>query len=229
MFYDEPKYLIADAIETPSIAIEQVRMELGHMGGLINTMVHTIQPAIEDKDHKQIEKIISTHHKVNILDEAILQYLSLLGKEELTDKESVDLQSMMTATTNLNEISEVISNELSEIAVQYIEGKQMPSEVTRDLLRSYYQNVCQSVHDAVKAISEEDQLLAEKVINRKADIKSFQNEILSRKSSHIGSEEDNYLQKARLEMSLMEKMYRIYFYSKNIAKVVLPAALSKNT
>jgi len=51
-------------------------------------------------------------------------------------------------------------------------------------LRNYYQDVCHSLQDAVKAISEDDQLVAEKVINRKADIKSYQNEILTRKSSH---------------------------------------------
>ena len=149
----EPKYIVMDAIETPSLAIEQVRMELGHMGGLINSMVHAIQPAIEEKDHKQIDTIISTDHKVKILDEAILEYLSLLGKEELTDKESDDLQVMMNATINLNDISDVISNELTEIAIRYIEGKNRSSEITRELLKRYYQEVCFSVADAVKAIS----------------------------------------------------------------------------
>ena len=94
-------------------------------------------------------------------------------------------------------------------------------------MKSYYQEVCFSVADAVKAISEGDQLLAEKVINRKAEIKSFQNDILSRKASHLGSEESDYLEKVRMEISLMEKMYRIYFHAKGIAKSVLPVALSK--
>ena len=225
----EPKYLLSGALETPSIALEQVRMELGHMGGLVNTMLHDIQPAIIAKDHKQIEKIISIDHKVKILDEAILHFLSQLRKEELTDKESMDFQALMTATTNLNDISDVITNELSELALHYIESDQLPSDITRELLRNYYQDVCHSLQDAVKAISEDDQRVAEKVINRKADIKSYQNEILIRKSSHLGSEEANYLEKARMEMSLMEKLYRIYFHAKSVAKVVLPAALSKNT
>ena len=225
----EPKYIISDALETPSLAIEQVRLELGHMGGLINTMLHSVQPAIADKDHKQIDKIISMDNKIKILEEAILQYLHLLRKENLTDKESDDLQAVMTATINLQELSDVISSELSEIALYYIKNDQRPSEVTRELLRNFYQEVCHSVHDAVKAISEEDQQLAEKVINRKADIKSYQAQILTRKSKHLGSEEANYLEKVRMEMSLMEKLNRIYSHAKNVAKVVLPVALSQSS
>ncbi|MCN4145126.1 MAG: hypothetical protein LC437_08950 [Thiohalomonas sp.] len=53
-----------------------------------------------------------------------------------------------------------------------IEGEQKPSKITRELFQNFYQDVCHSVHDAVKAISEDDQQAAEKVINRRADIKS---------------------------------------------------------
>jgi len=224
----ETKYIIKDAIETPSLALEQVRMELGHMGGLVNTMLQSVHPAIIDKDHKQIEKIISMDNKVNILEQSILNYLRLLRQEELTDKESIDLQAIMTAAINLEELADVIKNELSEIAIYYIEGNKKPGEVTRELFQNFYQEVCHSVHDAVKAISHDDQQAAEKVMNRRADIKSYQNKIIIRKSSHLGSEEADYLERARMEMSLMEKLYRIYSHARSIAKVVLPDALNKS-
>ncbi len=223
----EPKYITTDAIESPSLALETVRMELGHLGGLINTMMQAIQPAIAEKDHDQVDKIISMDNKVKILVDAILQYLSLLRKEPLTEKESNNFQAMMTATTHMDQISDVISNELSEVATHYIESEQKPSDITRELLKTYYQDVCLSVQDAVTAISEEDQLMAEKIINRKGDIKAYQDDLLTRKSSHLGSEEANYLEKARQEISLMEKLYRIYSNAKGIAKVVLPIALNK--
>lgn len=225
----ETKFIINDALNTPSIAIEQVRMELGHMGGLTNTMLHSIQPAIIDKDRKQIEKIISMDNKINILEESILQYLHLLKKEDLTDKQSNDLHTIMTATINLEELADVIKNDLSEIAIHYIEDGRPTSEITRKLLQDYYRDVCHSVSDAVKAISEEDQQFAEKVINRKAEIKSYQNKILTMESDYLYSEESNHLQRMRMEVSLMEKLYRIYTHAKNIAKVVMPAALSKDT
>ncbi|MCU7837485.1 MAG: Na/Pi cotransporter family protein [gamma proteobacterium symbiont of Taylorina sp.] len=224
----EPKFIIEDAIDTPSIAIEQVRMELGHMGGLVNTMFHSIQPAVMDKDRKQIDKIISMDNKVNILEESILQYLHQLKKEDLTDQESDDLHAVMTATINLEELADVIKNEIAELAIHYIENGRPNSEVTRELFNNYYQEVCHSVSDAVKAISENDQQFAEKVINRKADLKTYQEKIMTRKSDNLGKDEDNYLQRVRMEMSLMEKIYRVYTHAKNVAKVVLPETISKN-
>jgi len=65
------------------------------------------------------------------------------------------------------------------------------------------------------------------VINRKADIKSCQNKVFTRKSTNLGSEEENYLEKARLEISLMEKLYRIYSYARSVEKEVLPVAIGK--
>ncbi|WP_246539964.1 Na/Pi cotransporter family protein [sulfur-oxidizing endosymbiont of Gigantopelta aegis] len=221
----EPKYLNTDSIETPSLSLGMVRMELGHLGGLINTMIQSIQPAIIGKNQKQIDKIISMDNKVKILVDAIFQYMSLLRKEPLTEKESIDFQTMMTATTLMDQISDVISNDLCETALYYIESGQVPSKITRELLKNYYQDVCHSVQDAIKAISNNDQLIAEKVILRKSEIKAYYNNLLSRKSSHLGSEEPNYLEKARQEMSLMDKLFRVYSHASGIANVVLPQAL----
>ncbi len=221
----EAKYLIEDAIKAPALALEQVRMELGRMGGIINTMLQDVRPAILNKDHKQIEKIVSMDNKINILESLILKFLSKIRAEELTEKESADHQAVMTATVNLENLADVIKSDMADIATYLIEHDHETSEVTKELFRNYYKDVCQSVEDAVTAISENDQLAAEKVINKKEDMKRYEDKILSRKSSHLGSEQKDYLQMARLEMSLVEKLYRIYNHARSVAKVVLPVEI----
>ena len=202
-----------------------MRLELGRMGKIINTMLHDVRAAIINKDRKQIDKILSMDHKVNILETSVLEYLSKLRREELTEKQSNDHQALMTAAINLEKLADVIKEDLGEIALHFIEQDHPASEITRNLFQKYYNDVRLSLDDAVKAISENDQLAAEKVINRKADIKRYENELLSRKSSRLGTEEEDYLQTARLEISLMDKLYRIYSHTRGIAKVVLPAAI----
>lgn len=52
--------------------------------------------------------------------------------------------------------------------------------------------------------------------------KVYVDKILSRKPSHQGSQKENYLKLARLEITLMQSVHRLYFFARGIAKVVLP-------
>lgn len=223
----EAKYLYDDAIQTPTLALEQTRMELGRMGGIINTMLNDIRPAIINNNRHKIDEIILMDNKVNILESLILEYLSKTRKEELTDKESVDHQALMTATINMESLADVIKDDIAEIALFFIDNNYHGSEVTREMFKTFYQDLCQTLDDAVQAISKSDQQAAEKVVNKKMIMKHHVDKILARKSSHLGNEKENYLQMARLEISLMEKMYRIYSLANSVARVVLPSAIKQ--
>lgn len=223
----EAKYLYEDAIETPTLALEQTRMELGHMGEFIITMLKEIRPAVVNRNRQLVDEIILMDNKVNILESLILQYLGKTRQQELTDKESIDHQALMTATINLENLADVIKDDIAEIALFFIEHNHRSSEVTREMFQNFYQDICQTVADTIEAVSKNDQQAAEKVINKKADIKHHIDKILTRKSITLGNEEENHLKMSRLEISLMEKLSRIYTLARRSAKVVLPVTLTQ--
>jgi phosphate:Na+ symporter len=188
-------------------------------------MLQGVRSAILNKDRQQIEKIGLMDNKVDVLDSLILKFLSELRREKLTEQEGADHQALMTATVHLENLADVIKSDLASIANNLIENDHQISDITQELFQQYYIDVCQSAKDAVAAISENDQLMAEKVINKKEDMKRYEDKIMTRKSSHLGSQKQNALQTARMEMSLVESLYRIYTHARGVAKVVLPAAI----
>ncbi len=220
----EPKYLMDDVIETPSLAIGQVRLELSRMGEIIHQMFNDIQPAMIDRDRKKLEEMFVMDDKVNILQSSTLEYLSKLRKEELTEQESHDHQSMMITTINLQNISSVIRDDISEILFYFIKKDYRPSDTTREIFMDFYHDICLTLEETAKAISTNDQVIAEQVINRRTAIKDYEEQILSRKSSHLGKNEEDYLKMAQLELSLMEKMFRIYSLSRRISKNILSSS-----
>ena len=224
----EAKYLYEDSLESPTLALEQTRMELSRMGEIIHSMINDMRPAVLDHDRQKIQEIIALDDKVNILESLIFKFLSKIRKEELTEKESNDHQALMTATINLRNLSDVIKDDMAEIALYFIDNNHPSSEITEELFQNFYHDVCQSIKDAVNAVSKNDQQAAELVINKKADMKRYVNKILSRKSSHLGSEEDNYLKSARMEITLMQNFYRLYSYAKRVAEVVVPLELKQS-
>ena len=223
----EAKFLYDDSLDSPTLALEQTRMELSRMGGIIHSMLCDLQPAVMNHDRQQVKDIMSMDDKVNILESLIFKFLSKIRKEELTDKESTDHQALMTATVNLKSLADVITGDMVEIALYFIENNHERSEITQELFQNFYWDVCQSVEDAIKAVSKNDQQAAETVINKKMDMKHYVDQILMRKSSHLASKQENYLKLARLEITLMQNMYRLYFFSNRIAEVVMPVELSQ--
>ncbi|MBE9526042.1 MAG: Na/Pi cotransporter family protein [Proteobacteria bacterium] len=220
----EPKYLMDGVIETPSLAIGQVRLELSRMGEIIHQMFNDIQPAMIDRDRKKLEEIFVMDDKVNILQSSTLEYLSKLRKEELTEQESHDHQSMMITTINLQNISSVIRDDISEILFYFVKKDYQPSDTTREIFLDFYHDICLTLEETAKAIGTNDHVIAEQVINRRTAIKDYEEQILSRKSSHLGKDEEDYLKMAQLELSLMEKMFRIYSLTRRISKNILSSS-----
>jgi hypothetical protein len=53
----EPRYLDEDVVDVPAMALEQVRFEIGHMGGIINGMFSTLRKGIREDD-RQVRDLI---------------------------------------------------------------------------------------------------------------------------------------------------------------------------
>ena len=60
----------------------------------------------------------------------------------------------------------------------------------------------------------------------KNEIKQLSDELLARRSERLGRKDSQYLAAARLDMSLIDKMHRIYSLTKRIAREVLPKELA---
>ncbi len=60
----------------------------------------------------------------------------------------------------------------------------------------------------------------------KGRIAHLADDFLTRKSERLGTEKTDHLAAARWEMSVVDKLRRIYTMAKRISKVVLPAPLA---
>ncbi len=130
------------------------------------------------------------------------------------------------ALINLKSVADELKDEIADIIACFIEHKHKGSEVTRELFKNLYQGIYDTFNQAVKAISKNDEQAAELVISRKSELKSYVDTILSRKSTHLGSKKEDDLKLARMEISLLQSIHRLYFFSRNTARLVLPEEIS---
>ena len=218
----EPRYLEKEVVEVPAMALEQVRFELGHMGEIINEMFSTLRAAVREQDKQKCETVLKLDDKVDILHDAILEYMSELRQAPLTDRQSDRFQALMSATVNLENLANIINDELVGVGKGFIDLDVEPSETTRLLLTKLADKVAHAIDQVIQAVRKEDELAAEAVITVKDEVRLIANEFLRRQSERIGIQDSGHLDLVRLEMELLDKLRSIYTLAKRIAKDFVP-------
>jgi phosphate:Na+ symporter len=218
----EPRYLDSEVLKVPSMALERVRLELGRAGEIALSMYGDWRGAMEQRSRERLADIARRDDQVDILEAASLDYLARLRQEILTEEESRDHQRLLTAVVNLESLADIIETDMVALAGNYLERDLFTGDASKELINGIYDAVGRAMELAVRAVRDNDQRAAEEVMLMKGEIGRLAEAFLTRKSERIGAQEENYLASARAEMSLVDKLRRIYTLAKRMAKVVLP-------
>ncbi len=215
-----PKYLDEFLIQTPSLALDIVRMELGRLGAAAVYMVRgALQTVIygEDDDLAKLEQM---DNDVDKLHGAIVTYLGRLSQENLSDRQAERLHDYLAAANYLENIGDVIETNLVETGRSRLEEGLEISEQTEQLLKAFHWKVSWSVERSVRALVEHDPSIAAEVLHAKPEINRLAADAEEHLSRRLGADEPKRLVAFRLESEIMEYLKRMYYFAKRIAKVV---------
>ncbi len=222
----EPKYLDESALIAPSLALQQVRLELGRVGKIILDMLDKLIPAFDGRSLEALDDIERRDDEVDILEAAIISYLAKLRAGTLTGEESAEFQALMNAANNFESLADVIETELVDIARKAVAlGPTRSGTETREMLLQLYATIVEAVEQTVQAVNGNDQRAAESVMLLKNDVRDQSENLLARKAERLTADADDYVELVRLEMSFVDQMRRIYTLTKRVCKDILPAAL----
>jgi phosphate:Na+ symporter len=225
----KPKFLDEALVEIPSMALERVRLEIGHMGAIISEMLALMGQAFREGNLEKFKSVRTMDNKVDILQEAILNYMGQLRQEPLTDNQSREFQALMSAVINLESLADVIESDLVALGEAFISKGLRPSEATEVLLHGLGEKLVAAISDLVNALREHDEKSAEKVIELRHEIRRLSDEFITRQSERIAGRAGAQVELIRLEMELLDNMRRIYTLAKRVAKEFVPEQVADNT
>jgi len=122
VIFAKPKYLDNELLETPSLALGRVRLEIGHVGGLVKDMLEDIMPAILSGNHSVLSEIAEMDDKVDALHGQIVIYLGKISQKTLTEPQTKELLGLMDAVNDLENIGDIIETDLVYLGNQRIEA-----------------------------------------------------------------------------------------------------------
>jgi phosphate:Na+ symporter len=222
----EPKYLDEELLETPSLALDRARLEIGHMGDRVKEMLKGIMTAIVNGDRAMLKEIAKIDDEVDILHGHIVTYLGRISQKALTEQQTGTLVKLMSAANDLENIGDIIETDLVYLGNEGIDNQVAISKETRAMLAKLHEVVSTTAELAIDAVMENDEQAAQEVISMKADIGRLMDSAAMHESRRLVAEEPNRLAAYTLEIDIIEKLKRIYYFSKRMAKAVMPEEIT---
>jgi phosphate:Na+ symporter len=224
----QPKYLDEELLETPSLALDRVRLEIGHVGERISEMLERILPAVISGNLQTLKDIARIDDEVDILHGHIITYLGDISKKQLTEEQTRKLVGLMAAVNDLENVGDIIETDLVHLGNERIEKNISISMATREVLNKLHDVISNATIKAITATRENDQHAAQDVIGLKSDINRLMDSAATHQAMRLIVDEPGRLAAYTLEVDIIEKLKRIYYFAKRMAKAVMPEEVDEH-
>jgi phosphate:Na+ symporter len=219
------KFLDDELLETPALALDRVRMELGHLAEITETMLTKIQSAFQNRNHEQLDKVAKLDDKADIIHADISDYIRQLTMQSLSEEDNKLIMRYIQANEDLERIGDVIETNLVAAGHDAIKDGITENETARAILKDLYDYVQQSLSDSKKSIVDDDEVAAQNVVHMKNDINELVTQALKIQAERLQEEGAHNIDVTRFENDLIDCMKRIYSLTKRIAKLSVPESL----
>ncbi|MCB1828736.1 MAG: Na/Pi cotransporter family protein, partial [Gammaproteobacteria bacterium] len=214
------KYLDQELLSTPSLAIDRVRLEVLHMGETVQDMLKKIMPAILSGNRQTLKDIRDMDDNVDLLYAQIIAYMGQISKRKLTETQTNEFLGLMEAIGALENIGDTIETNLVVLGNERIDAGVSISKPTRKVLNDFHLVIERALASAIQAVSQSNQEVAKLVIDMKDEISSLADSAATHQAARLVAEEPNRIPAYTIEIDIIEKQKRIYYFAKRMAKTV---------
>ncbi len=217
-----PRFLDDEAIQVPSMALERTRMELGHMAELTEGMLARVNSAFATGNSCELSRQAD---QVLVLREAVLDYLTQIGRSELSDSEAAEYVRLVAATGEIEAMSTAIGRELAPLARALKEADVTPSTDAAALLERLLQATHESAQSGLRALVDSDQQAAQSVVAKRGAILDLTADLQRVQASRLAQDDPQRLIKHRLQLEIVDRLRRIHGVAEDMALSVLPRSV----
>lgn len=218
-----PKYIDVGLLRTPGIALAKARMEMLRMASRVQGMLVDVLPAILDGDIDTMADVEERDDEVDSLHGIILEYLGRISQQKLSEESSAELVDLLEATNALEAIGDLVERNLVALGYQKIEEAIEVSATTRALIEDYHRSVVEAFELALVAVTQKDQGAARTVTGMKREVQHMERDLTSHQTERLVADEPNRIATYRFETDVITNLKRVYYFSRRIARVAVPA------
>lgn len=215
----ESIYLDSRIIETPSIALGQVRKEIVRMGEYVSDNLIRCQNAIINNDIKDIEITLEQEQKINKLQKEITEYLVELSNASLSDEQHAEINVYFNNIGDIERIGDHAEN-IIELAGEKMAGNLEFTQLGKDELNEMFVKCQQVFSYAMEALENNTEAPARQVLILEDEVDQL--ETINRQN-HIDRLNKGQCQTSSgiIFLDVISNLERVSDHSANVALYVL--------
>ncbi len=217
----QPKYISEMLLHTPSLALDAARHEIKRMGKRVDLMNTAMMPAVLTGSKEKLETVREMDNEVDVLYKHVVNYLAEISKLKLNEYQTQKMMKLMETVNDLENIGDVIEVSMVDLGETRVKKGFKISEATQKVLNTVHVVVSDALKAAVRAVVEEDKEYATRVVSMKSDLNRLIEQAELHQAKRLVSEDSGKFEAYSVEVDIIEKLKRIYYHTKRMAKTVV--------
>lgn len=214
-----PIFLDESLLSTPSIALENVSLEIARMGKYTRNIVAQSMPLAITGTQDELKELANKDQIIDSLHHYIIEHLSLLSASDLTKTQSKRLVDLIQIANGLERIGDRISIDLVVSSMKRINENVTVSTETAKVLMHFHSEVVKALDNALAAIAKEDNKLAKDVRAMKGNVAKMNKEITRHEIRRLTADAPNRISTYAREVEIVDIFDNIFRIIRHMTRV----------
>jgi phosphate:Na+ symporter len=221
---NKPKHLDPTVLESPSEALACAMRETLNMGDRVADMMRQALVVFERSDPKLVKEVEKSDNVVDELHEAIKLYLVKASKAEMSEEESQRYVEIITFTTNLEHVGDIIDKNLMVLAAKKIKNRYTFSNEGLDEIRKFHARVMDNMRLAFNVFATRDVTLARRLLAEKATTRAAELAAADSHFARLREGRPESIETSAIHLDVMRDLKRINGHLTSVAYPILEVA-----
>ncbi|GEP56320.1 Na/Pi cotransporter family protein [Reyranella soli] len=220
----KPRHLDPNVLDSPAEALGCALRETLNLGDRVADMLRQTIDVLERNDAKAVKAIEAADNAVDQLYEAIKLYLVQVSRNELGEEDGKRYVEILTFTTNLEHIGDIIDKNLMELAAKKIKNRYAFSAEGMAELRAFHSRVLDNLRLALNVFTTRDITLARRLVGEKASLREAESRTADSHFARLREGRPESIETSSIHMDVIRDLKRINGHLASVAYPILEAA-----
>src|SRR6185503_7553500 len=219
-----PRHLDPNVLDTPAEALACALRETLNLGDRVADMLRQTMEVFEKSDQKAVRAIENADNAVDKLYEAIKLYLIQVSRSDLGEEEGRRYIEILTFTTNLEHIGDIIDKNLMELAAKKIKNRYAFSAEGLAELKAFHARVLENLRLALNVFTTRDLALARRLVAEKTAMREAESKAADSHFARLRQGRTESMETSSIHMDVIRDLKRINGHLASVAYPILEAA-----
>lgn len=219
-----PRHLDPNVLDSPAEALGCALRETLNLGDKVADMLRQSIEVFDRNDPKAVKAIEAADDSVDRLYEAIKIYLIQTSRNELGEDDGKRYVEILTFTTNLEHVGDIIDKNLMELAAKKIRNRYAFSPEGMAELRAIHAQVLENLRLALNVFTTRDIALARRLVAEKTSMREAEASAADSHYARLREGRPESIETSSIHMDVIRDLKRINGHLTTVAYPILEAA-----